>query len=49
MSFIQVDNVVYDYTVDGPDGDPTMVSCVEQPEIFSRSLIKFLEVIRSAS
>jgi hypothetical protein len=49
MPFIQVDNVVHYYTIEGTDGDPAIVSCVGQPEIFSRLSIKFPEVIRSAS
>ena len=48
MLFIQVDNVAHYYTVEGAVDAPALVSCVEPPEIFSRSLIKFLEEISSA-
>ncbi len=44
MPFIQVDNVVHSLVEDAAH-----ISCVEQPEMFSRLLINFLEEIGSAS
>jgi hypothetical protein len=59
VPFIQVDNAVHYYVIEGPDDAPALVfansllnaaahiSCVEQPEIVASLLLNFVEGISS--